>query len=114
MTVRPEQSSGPGWPRWVPYATFVVAIGVAYAYSHTHDPRLRWLESGVFAALLGVSGILWGVNELRSGRALVITQTAFREDQPFVFWSVILVFRFAIGAVLLAAGLWRLVGSPGP
>jgi hypothetical protein len=52
------------------------------------------------------------VNELRAGRALVLSNSATRDRQPFVFWTVILVFRFAIGAVLVAAGLWGLaVGS---
>lgn len=95
--------------RYLASGIFVVAIGVAWGYSHTSDPDLLWLESGVFALLLGLSGLLWGVSELRSGKALVITETAYREEQPFVFWTVILVFRFAIGAVLLGAGLWRLV-----
>ncbi len=98
--------------KYLPYGLFVVALGVAWGYSHTHDPTGRRIESGVFALLLGVSALLWGVNELRSGRALVVRQKAVRADQPFVFWSVILVFRFAIGVVLLGAGLWRLVIGP--
>lgn len=100
--------------KYLPYGVFVAAIGVAWAYSHTEDPARQRMESGVFVFLLGVSALLWGVNELRSGKAVVIRETAYREDQPFVYWSVILVFRFAIGLVLLGAGLWRLtLGSAG-
>lgn len=98
--------------KYLPYGLFAVALGVAWGFSRTHDPSLRRVESGVFALLLGLSAVLWGVNELRSGKALIIHESALREERPFVFWSVILVFRFAIGAILLGAGLWRLVVGP--
>lgn len=52
-----------------------------------------------------------GVKELREGRALIYNYTASRTERPFTFWTVILVFRFAIGAELLGAVVWRLALS---
>ena len=98
--------------RYLPPAIFLMALAVGYGSSRSHDPGDRRLGAGVFALLMGISALLWGVNELRAGRALVLSNSATRDRQPFVFWTVILVFRFAIGAVLVAAGLWGLaVGS---
>jgi len=61
----------------------------------------------------GTAAILWGIQDLRSGPALVVNYYASRSERPFTFWTVILLFRFAIGAVLLAALVWRLATGSG-
>lgn len=99
--------------KYLPYLLFVAALGAAYAYREAQDPTLKMVTSGFFAVLLGAAGILWGVQELRAGSALIVHRNAFRDDQPIVFWSVILIFRFTIGAVMIAAGLWHLMQAVG-
>jgi hypothetical protein len=96
--------------KYLPHGLFVAALGLAYAYSHTAAPHLKQLEAGYFALLLGASGILWGRNELRSGRTLVVNRAVGRSENPVVFWIVIVIFRFAIGLIMLAAGLRKLGG----
>jgi len=99
--------------KYLPYVLFVAALGAAFGYSKTADPSLQRLAAGGFAILLGSAILLWGVSELRSGCALVIHRTVLREEKPFVYWSVLLVFRLVLGLVLLSAGLWHLVTGSG-
>ena len=94
--------------RALPYFMFIAAVGAMLTYHWSMAPAVRWMAATLVAFFLGVGAIGWGVNELRDGKALVYNYTASRAQRPFTFWTVILVFRFAIGAVLLVAVAWRL------
>jgi hypothetical protein len=97
--------------KYLPYALFVAAIALVYAYSHTAAPHLKQSEAAYFALVLGVSVILWGANELNSGRTLVVHRSVGCSEHPIVYWIVIVVFRFTIGFIMLGAGIWKLGGN---
>jgi hypothetical protein len=74
--------------------------------------NLKYLHHLLIVAGFGTAAILWGLQDLRAGRALMIYDYAYRAERPFAFWTIILVLRFAMGAVLLAALAWRLMNMP--
>jgi len=96
--------------RALPYFMFVAAVGAMLTYHWSVAPQLRWMAATLTPFFLGVAAIAWGVNEVRDGKALIYRAPyrASRSKQPLTFWTVILVFRFAIGAALLGAVVWRL------
>jgi len=77
------------------------------SYHWSASPEISWMSATLVPFFLGIAAIGWGVNELKSGRALVYNYMASRAKLPLTFWMVILVFRFGIGALLLAAVAWR-------
>ena len=102
----------PGAPegsmRLLPYFLFIAAIGSMLSYHWGSSPAISWMSATLVLFFLGLTAIAWGVNELNSGKALVYNYMASRTKRPRTFWMVILVFRFGIGAALLAAAAWRL------
>lgn len=97
--------------RALSYFMFIAAIGAMVTYHWSTAPAARWMAATLTPLFLGIAAIVWGVKELREGRALIYNYTASRTERPFTFWTVILVFRFAIGAELLGAVVWRLALS---
>lgn len=94
----------------LPYLSFLAGVGGALVYHFSHDPGVRWYAATSVPFFFGLAAIFWGVQELRAGEALIYRAPymASRIKQPVVFWIIILVFRFVIGAVLLLAFAWRI------
>jgi cytochrome bd-type quinol oxidase subunit 2 len=93
----------------VAIAFFALALGAAWAASQTGEGDIQQRWAALMATSLGLSLVLWGISELATGKALVHRRRAAREERPITFWIVIVVFRFLVGAVLVLAGLWRLL-----
>jgi hypothetical protein len=96
----------------LPYISFIAGIGAALIYHWTEGTDIGWYASTSVAFFFGIAAIFWGLNELNAGEALIYRApyTASRANQPIVFWIIILIFRFLIGAVLIAGFVWRLAG----
>lgn len=96
--------------KYLPYFLFVAAIAAAYLHSKSADPVVQHASAIAVVILLGGAGILWGVQDVCTGRSLVWRlRYASRADEPVFFWIFALVFRFAPGVVLLGVGIWFLV-----
>ena len=61
---------------------------------------------------LGLSTVGWGWLGIREGEILIKRKTASREEHPFIFWTVTVVFHFLLGAILTGAGLWYILHEP--
>lgn len=83
---------------------------VALAAVGTDDPARREILAGA-AIRFGLSAALSGVRALARGRVLLKTRHAVRDEQPVAFWTAVLLFRFGVGAVLIATGVWTFLGS---
>lgn len=90
---------------------FIAAVGAMLTYRWNMSPDVRWTVAAMLPFLLGFAGIGWGLNALSSGETVVYNYSASRAEQPFTFWANVLVFRFAIGAFLIAGGMWHLATS---
>ena len=99
--------------KYLPYMLFAAGIVAAWEYKHSDDPAVHRMAPLLIVFSFGTAAILWGIQDLRSGRALVIHYHAARSERPFTYWAVVLLFRFAMGAVLLGALIWRLANGPG-
>lgn len=97
--------------RALPYISFVAAVGVMLIFHWSMSSGVRWTAAAVLPFLLGVAAIGWGFNALSSGETVVYNYSASRAERPFTFWTNILVFRFAIGVVLIAGGVWHIATS---
>lgn len=89
---------------------FAAGVAAVYAYS-SMDATVHRIAPFLVVFSFGAAAIFRGVQELRAGRVLVIHHRASRAERPVTFWTVVLVFRFAPGAALLAALVWRLVNG---
>jgi len=94
-----------------PYISFIAAVGVMLTYHWSMSPGLRWTAAAALPFFLGFAAIGWGLNALSSGETVVYNYSASRAKRPFTFWTNVLVFRFAIGVVLIAGGVWHLATS---
>lgn len=94
--------------KYLPYLLFTAGIFAAWEFKHSDDPAVHHAAPLFLVFSFGTSAILWGIQDLRSGRTLVINYYASRAERPFTYWTVILLFRFAMGIILLGALVWRL------
>lgn len=88
---------------------FLAAIAATLVFHWSKNAETQWPSATSVPLLFGIAAIGWGYQELRAGKALIhrAPYMASRTERPLVFWTVILVFGFAIGLVLLAAFVWR-------
>lgn len=95
--------------RYLSYLSLAVAAILALWISGTEEPAQRQFLIGWAGLFLGAATGLSGLAAMTRGRVLVATQSASREIQPVAFWFTVCVLRFGVAAVLLVAGVGKLL-----
>lgn len=95
----------------LPYLSFLAGIGGALVFRWSGDAAIRWYAATSVPLFFAIAAIFWGINEIGAGEALIYRApyTASRARQPVLFWTIILVFRFTPGILLLLGFFWRIV-----
>ena len=94
---------------FLPYIPLALGILIALAVPGIEDPARRQLFTGLAAILIGLGPALSGIRAVSRGRVRLKTRHAVREEQPATFWTAVILFRFGVGAVMIAAGVWTLL-----
>ena len=95
----------------LPHIAWILGLLAALAAVGTDDPARQEMLAAAAAILFGLSAALSGMRALARGRVLLKTRHAVRDEQPVAFWTAVLLFRFGVGAVLIATGVWKFLGS---
>ncbi|HEX2252631.1 MAG TPA: hypothetical protein VHQ65_05140 [Thermoanaerobaculia bacterium] len=95
--------------KYLPNVPLAVAVMLAAALAGAEDAATRQSLTGWVAILLGLALALSGIKAIVRGRVLMRTRDAVRDQQPVAFWITVVVFRFAVAAVLLGVGAGQLL-----
>ena len=86
-------------------------VGLVLWHHYSGSESVSPTVGGLFLLSLGVSTMGWGWMGVRSGEILIKRRRARREENPVLFWTIVIFFHFTVGFVLAAAGLWYLLGG---
>lgn len=82
----------------------------AIAFPNMQSSGQQQLAAGLFALCLGGALLFWGGDSQREGRVRGRRVYFYREQSPRMFWIMLCARNYLPGVIMLAAGLWYMLG----